>query len=472
MLVELFPDGTDALEDDLAVILLTPARDDGPVTPSKSEEKIVDAGGRDLRVTNPDRVIFPATERTAAVTKLDIVNYYLAVERRDHARARAPADHARALAQGRVSGDRAVDPRGAAGRRLLPEAHPQGGARVRARRRGSSSRPGVTPTRSAPPRWRWSAGRRRWARSRSIPGRFAATTSTTRTSCASISTPSPGTDFADAVRVAGEARRAAGRARLRRVPQDLGRPRHPHLRADRAALDVHRRPPRRDRVRPRARAAPARPGDDQLVEGGARRADLHRLQPERARSHDRVGLQHAAQAGRAGLRAARMGRARRASRPRTSPSRRCRPGSPSVGDRHAAINDVAHSLQPLLDMYERDAAGARATCRIRPTIPRCPASPSGCSPRATATAPAATLSATDRRRLRELDLAAPLGGGRRRRHDRPDVAVGRLVEVDDHRRVIAGPAALARLAIDPGRLDARRRPLSDASTRSIRIPRS
>src|SRR5215472_13164666 len=39
----------------------------------------VDAGGREVRVSNPDRVIFPATERTRPVTKLDIVNYYLAV---------------------------------------------------------------------------------------------------------------------------------------------------------------------------------------------------------------------------------------------------------------------------------------------------------------------------------------------------------------------------------------------------------
>ena len=70
--------------------------------------------------------------------------------------------------------------------------------------------------------------------------------------------PQPGTDFADAVRVAAEARDAARRPRLRRLPEDLGRPRRPHLRADRAALDVHRRPPRGDRLRPRARAAPAR----------------------------------------------------------------------------------------------------------------------------------------------------------------------------------------------------------------------
>ena len=43
------------------------------------EAAIVDAGGRDVRVSNPDRVIFPPTERSGAVTKLDIVQYYLAV---------------------------------------------------------------------------------------------------------------------------------------------------------------------------------------------------------------------------------------------------------------------------------------------------------------------------------------------------------------------------------------------------------
>src|ERR687894_1528652 len=45
----------------------------------KSEATMVDAGGRELRVSSPDRVIFPETERSGAVSKLDIVNYYLAV---------------------------------------------------------------------------------------------------------------------------------------------------------------------------------------------------------------------------------------------------------------------------------------------------------------------------------------------------------------------------------------------------------
>ena len=44
------------------------------------ESTTIDAGGRELRVSSADRVIFPATERTAAVTKLDIVEYYVSVE--------------------------------------------------------------------------------------------------------------------------------------------------------------------------------------------------------------------------------------------------------------------------------------------------------------------------------------------------------------------------------------------------------
>jgi DNA ligase D-like protein (predicted polymerase) len=40
----------------------------------------VDAGGRALRVSSPDRVIYEATDWSAEVTKLQVVEYYLAVE--------------------------------------------------------------------------------------------------------------------------------------------------------------------------------------------------------------------------------------------------------------------------------------------------------------------------------------------------------------------------------------------------------
>ena len=45
--------------------------------PSPATE--VDAAGRAVRVTNPDRVIYPATDSTPEVTKLMVVEYYLAV---------------------------------------------------------------------------------------------------------------------------------------------------------------------------------------------------------------------------------------------------------------------------------------------------------------------------------------------------------------------------------------------------------
>src|SRR5436189_1945049 len=43
-------------------------------------QETIDAGGRELRVSSAERVIFPATERAPAHTKLEIVNYYLSVE--------------------------------------------------------------------------------------------------------------------------------------------------------------------------------------------------------------------------------------------------------------------------------------------------------------------------------------------------------------------------------------------------------
>ncbi|HEY6762112.1 MAG TPA: DNA polymerase domain-containing protein [Baekduia sp.] len=45
-----------------------------------SEATTIDAGGRELRVSSPSRVIFPATERTPEITKLAVVEYYLSVE--------------------------------------------------------------------------------------------------------------------------------------------------------------------------------------------------------------------------------------------------------------------------------------------------------------------------------------------------------------------------------------------------------
>ena len=51
-----------------------------------------------------------------------------------------------------------------------------------------------------------------------------------------------------------------------------------------------------------------------------------------------------------------------------------------VGDLHAAIDDVAHSLQPLLDMYERDEARASGDMPYPPDYPKMPGEPKRVQP--------------------------------------------------------------------------------------------
>jgi len=49
----------------------------------------------------------------------------------------------------------------------------------------------------------------------------------------------------------------------------------------------------------------------------------------------------------------------------------------AVGDRHAAIDDTAHSLQPLLDMYESDERGDMP---YPPDYPKMPGEPKRVQP--------------------------------------------------------------------------------------------
>jgi DNA primase len=51
-----------------------------------------------------------------------------------------------------------------------------------------------------------------------------------------------------------------------------------------------------------------------------------------------------------------------------------------VGDRHAAIDDVAYSLQPLLDLYERDLAEGRGDMPYPPDYPKMPGEPKRVQP--------------------------------------------------------------------------------------------
>ena len=77
-----------------------------------------------------------------------------------------------------------------------------------------------------------------------------------------------------------------------------------------------------------------------------------------------------------------------------------------LGDRHAAINEVSHSLQPLLDMYERDDSEGLNDMPYPPDYPKMPGEPKRVQPSRDAQPPEG---------LRRLASDRP---GRSRRRDR------------------------------------------------------
>ncbi len=181
---------------------------------------------------------------------------------------------------------------------------------------------------------------------------------------------------------------------LRGYPKTSRLQGHPRQRADRADPGLHRGPPRGARAGARGRAPRARPGDEQVVEGGAPRR-LRRLQPERARPHRRLRLLRAAHAGRARLLRAGLGRGprRRARRP----AARHRPGAPedaSATRRRTSTSSPARSTRCSTSRGATRRAGS-ATRPGRRTSRSSAASPSASSPRATPTArPSAAAPAT------------------------------------------------------------------------------
>ena len=341
---------------------------------------------------------------------------------------------------------------------------PRGRPGLRARPRGSSSRRAATPTRSAPPRWPSSAGRPRWARSRSIPGRFATTTSTIRTSCASTWTRS---------RARTSPTPCASPPRRATLLDELGYAGFPKTSGGRGIHIYVRIEPRWTftdvrhaaiALRARARAAAAGPGDDEVVEGGARRAHLRRLQPERARPHDRLGLQRAAEAGRAGLRAGDLGRAPR----RRARGLHGRDDARALrrGRRSPRRDRRRRPLAPAAAGHVRARRGG-ATCPTRPTIRRCRASRSAFSPRATATARGAEAPAPAAASSRRAGSTGADGGG----------TTGPMSPSGaSSRSTITGAWSLGPLPLRAWRSTqaawTRSATGALASTRSIRIPRS
>jgi DNA ligase D len=348
------------------------------MTPSKPEERIVDAGGRDLRVTNPDRVIFPSTERTGEVTKLDIVEYYLAVEagimraldRRPTTLERWP----KGVHPGIVLSTREKGGGDAFFQKRIPRGAPEFVETVRIQFPSGREADEICPTEVAVVGWAAQMGTitfHPWPVRREDvdhPDELRLDLD-----------PQPGTDFADAVEVAAQARR---------LLDDLGYVGFPKTSGGRG-IHIY------VRIEPRWTFTDVRHA---AIAFGR---ELERRRPDRVTTKwwkeergERIFIDYNQNA-----------------RDRTIASAysvRPKPGAPvsapvawdelgsvapedftvatmparfaDVGDRHAAINDIAHSLQPLLDIYEQDASQGQGDMPYPPDYPKMPGEPKRVQP--------------------------------------------------------------------------------------------
>ena len=269
-------------------------------------------GGRSsaatLKVTNLDKVLFPARGGEKPVTKRDLA----AVRGADRPDAPAlpdpaaaePAPLSRTARDARASGTRSCP---ATRRTGCPAGTTRTRTRARRRRTWSST---------SRPRW---CGRRTSARWSGTPGRRGSTTRTGRPTRWSTSTRAADTTWADLLALA-RLHRDGVRAPRRRGPAEGDRPaRHPDLGPDR------RRGPTFDETRAWVERLSRTVGAvvPELVSwkwqvARARRAGPAGLHPERDQQDPGRAVQPAGRRRGAGVRADRLGRARR---PRAAPDR-------------------------------------------------------------------------------------------------------------------------------------------------------
>jgi DNA ligase D len=343
-----------------------------------SEAITLDAGGRELRVSNPGRVIFPSTERSPEITKLDVVNYYLAV---DDGIVRALSQRPTTLERwpkgvhpGIVLSTREKGGGDAFFQKRVPRGAPEYLETARIQFPSGRYAEEICPTEVAVVGWAAQMGTitfHPWPVRRydvDHPDELRIDLD-----------PQPGTDFADAVRVAAEARVLLDELGYTGFPKTSGgRGVHIYIRIEprwtftdvrHAAIALGRELERRlpDRVttkwwkeergtrifldynqnardRTIASAYSVRPKPGAPVSAPVSWDELPEVAPE-----DFTAV--------------------------TMPARFA-----ELGDLHAGIDDTAHSLQPLLDMYESDAGQGQADMPYPPDYPKMPGEPKRVQP--------------------------------------------------------------------------------------------
>ena len=345
---------------------------------AKAAEVFLDAGGRELRVSNPDRVIFPATERTGEVTKLQVVEYYLAVGdgimRALRERPTTLERWPKGVHDGIVVSTRERGGGDAFYQKRIPKGAPDFVETCRIEFPSGRTADEVCPTEIAVVGWCAHMGTltfHPWPVRRADvdhPDEMRIDLD-----------PQPGTDFDDAVRVAGDARELLDELGYAGFPKTSGgRGLHIYVRIEprwtftdvrHAAIafgrELDRRMPgevttnwwkeeRGERVfvdynqnaRDRTIASPysVRPKPGAPVSAPLTWDEVGDCQPEDFTVE-------------------------------TMPARFA-----ELGDRFAAIDDASHSLDPLLEMYERDEASGEGDMPYPPDYPKMPGEPKRVQP--------------------------------------------------------------------------------------------
>jgi DNA ligase D len=345
---------------------------------ASADATTVDAGGRALRVSNPGRVIFPKTKRSAALTKLDLVEYYLAVgDGIMRALGRRPTTLERwpkGVHPGIVLSTREKGGGDAFFQKRIPRGAPDYVQTARIQFPSGRHADEICPTEVAVVAWAAQMGTitfHPWP----VRGEDVDHPDELRLDL----DPQPGTDFADALRVAAEARGlldelgyagypktsggrgihvyvrieprwtftdvrhaaiAFGRELERRLPGQVTTKWWKEERGERIFVDYNQNA--RDRTIASAYSVRPKPGAP--VSAPVTWGELPEVAPE-----DFTVA--------------------------TMPAR-----FDEVGDRHAAIDDRAHSLEPLLEMYEKDAGEGRGDMPYPPDYPKMPGEPKRVQP--------------------------------------------------------------------------------------------
>jgi len=345
---------------------------------AKAKEAFIDADGREVRVSSPDRVIFEATERTGDITKLQIAEYYVAVGEGIMRALRERPTTLERWPKG-VHDDVVVATRESRGgdafyQKRVPKGAPDYVETARIEFPSGRHADEVCPTELAVVAWCAHMGTltfHPWPVRRADvdhPDELRIDLD-----------PQPGTDFDDAVVVAGAARELLDELGIAGFPKTSGgRGIHIYVRCEpkwtftdmrHAAIAFGRELERRMPDRVTTKWWKEERGEKVFIDYNQNARDRTIASPYSVRPRKGAPVS-------APLLWDEV--------PDVQPEDFTVESMPArfadVGDRFAAIDDVHHSLEPLLEMYERDEAEGEGDMPYPPDYPKMPGEPKRVQP--------------------------------------------------------------------------------------------